>query len=284
MLALVLAFGLAPARAGDPPRTVASISPVHSLVAAVMEGVAEPKLLARGGGSPHVAQLRPSEAAALAAADIVFWIGPALETYLERPLAALGGDARIVALIDSPGLTLHETREGGGRDPHIWLDPTNATAIAAAAAEALAAADPERAATYRANAAMVANSLADLDEEILTILLPVNKIPFLTFHDAYLYFERRYGLSGIGAVAVRIGQPQSARHVASLRARIRDDAIRCIYIETEFAPALVATLTEGSDIKTATLDPLGAGVPPGPHAYAEMLRADARSFADCLGT
>jgi zinc transport system substrate-binding protein len=271
----------AAALADDPPRVIASIGPVQSLVAAVMDGVAEPAALARRGGSPHVAHLRPSEAAALVAADIVFWIGPALETYLVRPLASLDG-ATVIALIDSPGLTLHTAREGGDIDPHIWLDPINAAAIGHAVAETLAAADPARAAAYRANAAALGDRLARLDHDIAAMLAPVRDVAFLTFHDAYLYFERRYGLAGIGAVAVRVGQPQSARHVAALRTRIREDSVRCLFTEPEFAPALVDTLIEDAQVTVATLDPLGSAVPQGPEAYANMLRADAQTIADCL--
>ena len=272
----------ATARAAEPPRVVASIGPIHSLVAAVMDGVAEPVALARRGGSPHIAHLRPSEARALAVAEIVFWIGPALETYLARPLASLDGPT-VVALIDSPGLTLHTTRESGDIDPHIWLDPINGAAIGHAVAEALAAADPARAAAYRANAAVLGDRLTRLDHDIAALLAPVRDVAFLTFHDAYLYFERRYGLAGIGAVAVRVGQPQSARHVAELRVRIRDASVRCLFIEPEFAPALVDTLIEGMHVTFPALDPLGSAVTPGPEAYATMLRADARTIADCLG-
>ena len=270
------------ARAAEPPRVVASIGPLQSLVAAVMDGVAEPVALARAGGSPHVAHLRPSEAAALAAADIVFWIGPALETYLARPLASLDGPT-VVTLIDSPGLALHTAREGGDIDPHVWLDPINAAVIAHTAAAALATADPGRAATYRTNAAAFGDRVDRLDQDIATMLAPVRGVAFLTFHDAYLYFERRYGLAGIGAVAIRVGQPQSARHIAALRARIRDDNVRCLFTEPEFASALVETLIEDARVTVATLDPLGSAVPPGPEAYATMLRADAQTIADCLG-
>lgn len=125
--------------------------------------------------------------------------------------------------------------------------------------------------------------LTRLDHDIAALLAPVRDVAFLTFHDAYLYFERRYGLAGIGAVAVRVGQPQSARHVAELRVRIRDASVRCLFIEPEFAPALVDTLIEGMHVTFPALDPLGSAVTPGPEAYATMLRADARTIADCLG-
>src|SRR5262245_24769776 len=99
LLALpVLALALAgPARA-EPPKVVVSIKPLHSLVAAVMEGVAAPELLLKSSADPHSYTLKPSEAQALSAATLVVWAGPGVETFLEKPLAALAGKARIVRL------------------------------------------------------------------------------------------------------------------------------------------------------------------------------------------
>ncbi len=102
----------------DAPAVVATIKPVHSLTAALMEGVAEPTLLIRSGGSPHSYAMRPSEARALERAEIVIWVGEGLETFLERPLETLAADARIVTLAESDGLRLLPLREGGGWDAH----------------------------------------------------------------------------------------------------------------------------------------------------------------------
>lgn len=113
-------FGIAaqatPSQALD--GVVASIKPVHSLAAAVMRGVSEPALIVRGTGSAHAYSLRPSDAAALEAAGVVFWVGPHMETFLREPIATLAADARVVALEDAPGLTLLEQREGGPFEAH----------------------------------------------------------------------------------------------------------------------------------------------------------------------
>jgi len=101
-----------------PPSTVASIAPIHSLVAGVMAGVGEPVLLVKGGASPHTYTLKPSDAAALAGAQIVFRVGPGLETFLDHPLETLAGQADVVDLADAPGLRLMPLREGGLWAPH----------------------------------------------------------------------------------------------------------------------------------------------------------------------
>ncbi|MEK9660449.1 MAG: zinc ABC transporter substrate-binding protein, partial [Alphaproteobacteria bacterium] len=119
LLALQGPGATAPAIAGDaPPAIVASIPPVHSLVARVMAGVGEPALLIPATASPHNFTLRPSDARKLGGADIVFWIGPQLETALAGPLEALAGSAERVALLAAPGIERLPTREGGVWSAH----------------------------------------------------------------------------------------------------------------------------------------------------------------------
>ena len=97
---------------------VASIKPVHSLVAGVMQGIGEPVLLVKSGGSEHGYSVRPSEARSLEQAEVVFWVGEPLETFLLKPLQALAGNAKIVELWQVPGLTLLAAREGGVWEAH----------------------------------------------------------------------------------------------------------------------------------------------------------------------
>ena len=113
---------LMPASALASEHVVVSIKPLHSLVSGVMEGVGTPDLIVDGAGSPHSYSLKPSQAQDLQDADIVFWIGPALEPFLEKAIATLGSNARKVALMDAPGLTLLPTRSGGAFEHHHHHD------------------------------------------------------------------------------------------------------------------------------------------------------------------
>ena len=108
----------APAAADDELRVVASIKPVHSLVSAVMAGVGEPHLIIRGHSSPHTFTMRPSDAAALEDAHIVFMIGDTMETALAGPVEALAGDARVIRLAHTPGLVRRPLRDGGAFEDH----------------------------------------------------------------------------------------------------------------------------------------------------------------------
>ncbi|QUS57313.1 zinc ABC transporter substrate-binding protein [Pseudovibrio brasiliensis] len=117
-----------PALAQAEVKVVASIKPVHSLVASVMEGVGTPDLVVEGAGSPHTYSLRPSTARKIANADVVFWVGPQMESFLETPLKNLADGATIVTLKDAHGLTLLNFREGGNFEGHDHGDHAGETA------------------------------------------------------------------------------------------------------------------------------------------------------------
>jgi zinc transport system substrate-binding protein len=332
---LMLAASAARAQAVD---VVVSIKPVHSLVAAVMEGVGLPALLIEAAGSPHTYSLRPSEARALEGADVVFWVGDGLETFLERPLAALAADARVVELAAAEGIHLLATREGGlweapghgpaddghddhdddhdddhqarghdahaddhaeehaaadehhhqdghahgEHDMHLWLDPHNAAAMARLIAASLAEADPGNAATYEANAARLEKGLEALDGELRAKLEPIAERPFIVFHDAYQYFERRYGLNGAGSISVSPEQRPGARRLQEIQARLAEVEAACVFAEPQFEPALVETVVEGTRARTGVLDPLGAELAPGPGQYFELMHGLADALAACL--
>lgn len=295
-------------RAAEAPRVVASIKPVHSLVAGVMAGVDKPYLLIRGGASPHTYVMRPSDARALAGARVIFWIGEDMETFLARPLRALGGKAMSVALAEAQGVTLLKLREGGAWEPHepeadergkardhetteyghgahnmhVWLDPAQAKAMVAAIVAALSEADPGNAAAYRANGAELRARLDRLDAELAGRLAPVRTRPFIVFHDAYPYLERRYGLSAAGSITLSPERQPGAKRLAEIRARIRAQTIRCVFSEPQFEPRLVRTVTEGTKARGAQLDPLGAAVPEGPAAYFTIMDRLATDLVDCL--
>jgi zinc transport system substrate-binding protein len=273
------------------PGVVVSILPLHGLVAAVMEGLGTPHLLVRGGASPHNASLRPSDARALSAAELVVWAGPGLEAFLVRPLGALASAAQVLTLAEAPGmirLGQHAGERGAGElnegaiNPHLWLDPRNAMEIGRQTAAALATLDPGNASRYAANLARLLARLEELDRELAVRLGPVADIPFAVFHDAYPYLEARYALRALGALTVDPAVPTGAKRLAELRARLRDAGAVCVFAEPQFRPAAVAALAEGTGARTATLDPLGAGLAPGPEAYFELMRTLVDSLVDCL--
>jgi zinc transport system substrate-binding protein len=295
------------------PRAAASIKPIHALVAAVMQGVGEPLLLVPGGASPHQYSLRPSDMRAISEAQVVFWVGPDLETFLVKPLANVADRVRVVPLMEAPELTVLPLRHGGAwephahghgdhdrdhdkqdsakhdhgrdradRDAHVWLDPVNAVAMVRQIVATLGEVDPDRQTDYARNGAALIDRLDQLHQRLATELKPVQSRPYIVFHDAYQYFERRYGLNAVGSVVLQSEQRPGARRVAEIQTRIRDLQARCVFGEPQFQPALVETVMAGSNARKGVLDPLGAELMSGPDAYFQLLQNLADALRECL--
>ncbi len=324
---------------------VASIKPVHSLVASVMQGVGEPQLLVEGAGSAHTYVLRPSEAAMLQDASLVFWIGEGMETFLAGPLETLAGDAAVVELADAPGLVTLPFREGGpfeahvhddghahdgeahdgheshdhegqehaedghaedghaaeahddahaedhhdghdqaagAVDMHLWLDPENARAMVGAIEDALSQADPANAQAYAANAEALAARLDGLVAETQAALAPVRDRSFVVFHDAYQYYESRFGIAVAGSITVSPEVMPGARRIEEIRTRIREAEAACVFAEPQFEPRLVDVVIEGTGARAGSLDPHGASIAEGPDLYFELIGNLTGSLVDCL--
>jgi zinc transport system substrate-binding protein len=297
----------------EPPRVVVSIKPIHSLVAAVMQGAGEPTLLIGSGASPHTYSLKPTDARTMQEADLIFWVGEGMETFLRKPLAALPKNARVVELVHVEGVMLLGQRESeephmhgnhvheptasasteiergehrhehGGSDMHIWLDADNARAIVRAAVAALAEADPVRAALYRSNGERTETRIDTLDRTLRSELAPLAGRPYVVFHDAYRYLEHRYGLTPVGSITVNPDRQPSAQRIAAIRKKIVDDNALCIFSEPQFEPSLVKTVIEGTGARVGVLDAEGGvGIPPGPDAYFTIMRNLGDSLKNCL--
>nr|WP_323015355.1 zinc ABC transporter substrate-binding protein [Devosia sp.] len=299
-LSLLLLTGAATAA----PRVVASIKPVHALVSSVMAGVGEPALIVKGAASPHTYSLRPSDAAALESADIVFWTGHGLELFLANALDTLAPQAEVVELAETPGIELLPLREGGAFEPHshgeedhdhdhgheheegdmhFWLDPRNAALMVSEIAAVLAEADPENADAYAANAEAERSRLEALEAELRQTLAPLAGKPFLVFHDAYQYFEHRFGLDVAGTVTVSPDAMPGAARIDELRAKVRELGATCVFAEPNFEPAIIRTITEGTSARAGTLDPEGSALAEGPDLYPNLLRGLAAGLVECLG-
>lgn len=308
---------------------VASIKPVHSLVAAVMEGVGVPGLIVEGAGSPHTYALKPSQAQMLESANVVFWIGHELEAFLEKSLETVGAHARSVELIDAHDLVRlgfreggafekheHEEEEGhadhaneaeagndhekkadhehaheqtaeadhghGEFDAHVWLDPVNAKAMVHEIEQALAAADPANAGKYAANAEAVTAKLDALIAEVSAELEPVKGKGFIVFHDAYQYFENRFGVTASGSITVSPEVMPGAQRITEIRARVQELGAACVFAEPQFQPKLISTVIEGTRAKAGVIDPLGAELEDGPELYFQVIRTMATSIKTCL--
>ncbi|MDF1601019.1 zinc ABC transporter substrate-binding protein [Mesorhizobium sp. YIM 152430] len=353
---------------------VASIKPVHSLVAAVMGDVGAPSLLVSGAGSPHTYSMRPSEAQMLESASLIFWVGHDLEMFLDGPLDTLAGNATVVELGEADGLTRLAYREGGpfeshehdheaeaegehdpahesashdaddahdhaheheeaaaesdhaheheddeaeaaeaahshehahedeadaggahdhaheaeaghahgAYDMHFWLDPENAKVMVREIEAALSAADPDNAQTYAANAAATTERLDVLLTETQAAIDNVDNRGFIVFHDAYQYYENRFGIEAAGSITVSPEVMPGAQRLTDIQERVRELGAACVFSEPQFEPRLVSVITEGTEAKAGVLDPLGADLEEGAELYFELIGNLTTSLTTCL--
>ncbi|TPW33555.1 zinc ABC transporter substrate-binding protein [Martelella alba] len=322
-LASSMLLGAGSAYADGPIKIVATIKPVYSLLTAVTEGTdAQTTLLVKGSSSPHTYSMTPSDAQALQDANVIFWVGPALEHFLTKPLEALGGNAEIITLEQAPNAALLPTREGGafeadehdhhdeadhdhdhdhdeaaseddhdhladdldddGIDPHMWLDPQNARAFVEDMASTLSAADPANAARYQENATAVDKKLGELGEAVKAQLSAETSKPYIVFHDAYQYFGDRFGVDAAGSVTVNPETPPSALRIREIQDKIKSLGAVCVFSEPQFPPKVIQTVTEGSNAYIGTLDPLGADLKDGPDLYFTLIQNMADGISKCF--
>jgi zinc transport system substrate-binding protein len=168
------------------------------------------------------------------------------------------------------------------RDGHVWLDPENARKMVAEIARVLADADPANAEKYKANAAKSDAAIVALAGDIARELEPVKGKPFVVFHDAYQYFERRFGLSALGSITLNPEAKPSAKRLTEIRKKLGALSASCVFSEPQFQAKLVAAATEGTSARSGILDPEGALVEPGPRAYETLLRNLATGLKTCL--
>lgn len=297
---------VAVAQQSAPPKVVVTIKPVHSLVMQVMGETGVPGLIVNGAASPHSYSLKPSDAKMIADADVVIRVSEAVEPFTSKSLKNIKKSAAVVTLIDAPGMALLKKRDdpnfekhahakadrhGHGHDHgraesdidgHVWLDPANAVVIVDYVAERLSEKDPARAAVYKANAAKAKEQLGALARELEASLKPVAGRPYVVFHDAYQYFEARFGLTPVGAVTVNPEVPPSGKRLSSLREKIQKLGASCIFSEPNFEAKVVRVLSEGTQTRASQLDPEAAMQAPGADLYPTLMRSMAQSMRSCL--
>ncbi|MAF14414.1 MAG: ABC transporter substrate-binding protein [Marinomonas sp.] len=176
----------------------------------------------------------------------------------------------------------HEGHDHTGTDPHVWLDPANAKILAHNVMEQLSKLDPEHKQEFAANYQAFVGALETADNNVEATLAPIKDVPYFVFHEAYGYFEGHYGLNNKGAVTLSPERKPGAKTVANIRTEIEEHNVACIFSEPQFSPAIVETLIDGTDVKTAVLDPLGVSLKLSNDSYPAFLEALAGQYATCL--
>ena len=296
-------------------KVVASIKPIHSLASYLMDGIAKPDLIVDGYASPHGFAMKPSHAKMLQNADLIFWVGEDLESFLEKPLSSIAKKAEKIELMETKGLQVlkfrernifdehdhddhghddhgkkeddhddhgHDDHDGhahGEFDPHIWLDPINAKAMLNEMAEHLIENDTKNEAKYKSNLAKALQEIDKLTIDVMTDLS--SSVASIVFHDAYQYFEKRFNVNILGSFTVNTDVMPGAEQLAEIREIIEHDKVACVFSEPQFNPDIIKAVAKDMNIKTGVVDPLGATLDPGKDLYFNLIRNMSASFKGC---
>ncbi|WP_417254538.1 zinc ABC transporter substrate-binding protein [Celeribacter sp.] len=177
----------------------------------------------------------------------------------------------------------HDDHGHDGADGHAWLDPMNAHVWLGAIAEELAELDAENAATYRANAVSAQEALDAQIAEIQAELAPLSDMKFIVFHDAYQYFENRFGLSAAGSISIGDASAPSPARIKEVQDKVKEIGVDCVFAEPQFNAGLVKTVLDGTDARSEVIDPLGVTLTPGADFYAALMDEVVNSFKACAG-
>ena len=429
-------------------KVVTTIKPLHSLISNVMDGIGEPSLIIEGSTSPHSFVLKPSHAKLIEQADIIFWIGEDIETFMEKPLESIAKNAKKVSFMElssieklkfreenifehedhddhghgehpfewaglfdlksgtykwsfskvdgnyaDPAMRMvilpahdieeveetaeelleaeasemksdgeilvaknvsyslnfdnskdmsvftinikedgkyafftehmpfefesdehffkntsgddieavaqepevdhghgekkdhddhgdgHEGHHHGEFDAHIWLDPANAKEMLHEIAHELADLDPVNADKYESNAD---NTIKSIDDMISNVNSSINKdAKFIVFHDAYQYFEKRFGVATAGALTLNTDVLPGAKQISEIQEVIAEREIKCIFSEPQFNPKIIETIAQDTGIKTGVLDPLGSIFDAGKSQYFTLINDLGDKLKNC---
>ena len=296
-------------------KVVASIKPIHSLASYLMDGVKKPDLIVDGYASPHGFAMKPSHAKMLQEADLIFWVGEDIESFLVKPLGSIAKKAEKIELMEIRGINKlkfrernifeghddhghkeddhddhakkedghddhgHEGHAHGEFDPHIWLDPLNAKKILKEMAKHLIENDQANESIYKEN---LKKANKDLDKLVKQVKSELNKdFKSIVFHDAYQYFEKRFEVNVLGAFTVNTDVLPGAEQLSEIREIIEHEKVTCVFSEPQFNPNIINAVAKDTNIKTGVLDPLGATLNPGKGLYFDLISNMAKSFKSC---
>jgi len=315
-ITIFLIFGLKSSVNAD-VNVVTSIKPIHSLASYVMDGVGKPDVIVDGYNSPHGFSLKPSHAKMIEKADLIIWVGEDLEAFLEKPLNTIAKKAVNIEIMNLSGVKKlkfreknifeghddhghghkekkhddhghkkakhddhgHEGHAHGEHDPHVWLDPMNAKVIIKEIEKQLVKLDPDNSSKYKANSKKAQSELDNLTKNIKGDLK--GNLRFVVFHDAYQYFENRFGIKVLGALTVNPDVLPGAEQLSEIREVIEHEKVNCLFSEPQFNPAIIKSIAKDTKIKTGVLDPLGATLDKGKGMYSELLQSMYASFKGC---
>ncbi|MFM2608650.1 zinc ABC transporter substrate-binding protein ZnuA [Vibrio chagasii] len=268
-----------------------SFKPIQMIVTELTQGVSEPEVLMNSNASPHDYALKPSDVKKVHSADMVVWFGPDLEAFLTKVIES---NDNVIEIAKIPGINLraygheehdHEAHEGhhhGSHDPHFWLGIDQVEVAAKYISDKLIETDPDNAMAYQENLDSFLIALEEKKQSIREQLAPVKDKGYYVFHDAYGYYEEEFGLNNLGHFTVSPDRKPGAKSLIAIKKTIVRENVQCVFSEPQFTPAVIESVTRGSNAKQGQLDPVGSSVEVKSGSYFDFLQQLTDSYTSCL--
>jgi len=271
---------------GTKIRVLASIKPLTLIAEAILGDRGEIITLLPPSASPHSFQLSVNDMRSIAAADVLFWVGPELEPFLSKPFRAsskLVLTSSLVPAVHWPALDdSHHEEDGHGhahsKDFHLWLDPHNVIAVARVLATQLATIDPEGNDFYQHRVAVLTRQLKDLDKQLQHHFKPLQQQGFIVYHRAYTHLFSRYGLKQVGVITHTPDSLPGVRHISNLYKR---EGVECIFGDYGHRSPTAVQLSKRLNIPLIYLDPLGERLEIG-EGSVELIQKISEEVSQCL--
>lgn len=283
-LTLLLAGVLTSCLAQAKPLVLSSLKPLSLIVQEVTGNLADVDTLLPATASHHDYPLKVSDYSRLQKADLVLWVGPQLESFLQKPMDNLQS-AKIITAYSLAGIhwpaevaEVASDHHEHTHDPHLWLDPRNAVLVAQAAAAKLVQIDAANAKQYRINLQVFTEKMQILDEKLRRSLTPLAGIGFAVYHEGFAHFVSHYKLHQLDYVALTPEQKPGAKHMHQLREKLAKGG-KCLFLEPYNDVQATRDLAQELHLKLATLDALGVQ---GTTTYAQLLEQMTEVFSACL--
>jgi len=247
--------------------------------------------LLSGYENEHTYSPKPSDLVAVRKARLLFEIGIGLEVWVSS-LVKNAGSASLRVVTTSKGIALlrdrpnregelHAAEEEDQGNPHIWMDPENATTMMRHITEALIQVDPAHATEYRSNQASYLRKLDQLRGDLSDRIRRLADRRFIAHHPAWPYFARRFGFQIVGTIQPQSGSEPSALHLHGLIATIKKDRIKVVVSEIQLSQKIPEMLAKETGARVVVLTTLPGGLPH-TETYLDMLRYNVLQLANAL--
>ncbi|MFJ8690155.1 metal ABC transporter substrate-binding protein [Micromonospora wenchangensis] len=279
----------------DPDRVdvVAAFYPLQFVAERVGGDAVTVTNLAKPGAEPHDLELNPRQVGQVSEAELVFYLKgfqPAVDEAVAQNAADRAFDVTTVAPLRDATAGGHEhegedghEEESGGKDPHLWLDPTRLAAVADKLAERLGAVDPDRAADYTGRARTLRGELEKLDAEYTAGLKTCQRREIVVSHAAFGYLTERYQLEQIGLTGLTPDTEPAPQRLAEVAREARAHGATTIFFETLVSPKVAETIAAEVGAKTAVLDPIEGLSADGGGDYLSVMRTNLTTLRTALG-